>query len=191
MSITFAPIYNEFPRLFSALDDPFFSTPISSLISLRPGVTKNDPNNDAVQRPSFRPSFDVRETDKEFLLDGELPGLDKDNLEIEFINLQTLRIKGHVERSLKFDAPENQKEIAQSEDASPKEATKEIEPASSKSRTVYSSVERLVGDFSRTFKFPSQVDTTKVTAALKNGVLSIRVPKLEYANIRKIMVTSE
>lgn len=190
MSITLAPIYNEVPRLFSALNDPFFSTPMSSVVSLRNGAAKNGPDSDAIPRPSFRPSFDVRETDKEFLLEGELPGLDKGNLEIEFVDLQTLRIKGHVDRRLNFDGPEAQNEIP-SEGASPKEAAAD-KPASSKPRTVYLSVERLVGDFSRTFKFPSQVDTSKVTAALKNGLLSIQVPKLEEsAKIRKIMVTSE
>ena len=66
MSITLALIYNVFPRLFSALNYPFFSTSMSS-VAFRNGADKNGSNSDAIPRPSFRPSFHVREKDKEFL----------------------------------------------------------------------------------------------------------------------------
>ena len=37
--------------------------------------------------------------------------------------------------------------------------------------------ERSTGSFQRTFRFPGKVDQDGVTAGLKNGVLSVRVPK--------------
>ena len=37
--------------------------------------------------------------------------------------------------------------------------------------------ERSVGDFMRTFKFPTGVDQEKVNASMENGILSISVPK--------------
>ena len=42
-------------------------------------------------------------------------------------------------------------------------------------------VERSYGSFSRSFELPSGVDTEKITASLKEGVLEIRLPKTEKA----------
>lgn len=39
--------------------------------------------------------------------------------------------------------------------------------------------ERSTGSFQRTFKFSSKIDQDNVTAGLKNGVLSLRVPKIK------------
>jgi len=50
--------------------------------------------------------------------------------------------------------------------------------------------ERSVGEFSRTFSFPSNVDSDAVTASLKDGILSIVVPKAKKASGRKIQITS-
>ena len=41
--------------------------------------------------------------------------------------------------------------------------------------------ERRYGRFSRRFELPSDVDTEKITASLKEGVLEIRLPKTEKA----------
>ena len=41
--------------------------------------------------------------------------------------------------------------------------------------------ERHYGSFSRSFELPSEVDTGKITASLKEGVLEIRLPKTEKA----------
>lgn len=38
--------------------------------------------------------------------------------------------------------------------------------------------ERSVGEFHRTFSFPSRVDSEGVKAKLKNGILSVTVPKV-------------
>jgi len=51
--------------------------------------------------------------------------------------------------------------------------------------------ERSYGTFSRSFELPSGVDTEKITASLKEGVLEIRVPKTEKveSEARKISIT--
>lgn len=51
------------------------------------------------QRRTFSPKFDIHETDKAYVLEGELPGLEKSNLSIEFTDPVTLLIKGHTEKS--------------------------------------------------------------------------------------------
>ncbi|RHZ66345.1 Hsp20/alpha crystallin family protein [Aspergillus thermomutatus] len=95
------------------------------------------------------PRFDVRETKDYYHLDGELPGVDKKDIDIELGNDNTLTIKGHSERESTSKDP-NQS-------------------------WWYS--ERSVGEFRRSFSLPGSVDRDRIDATLKDGVLSITVPK--------------
>jgi HSP20 family protein len=49
-------------------------------------------------------------------------------------------------------------------------------------------VERRYGSFSRSFSLPQTVDTAKVAAEYKNGVLTVRLPLREEAKPRQIKV---
>ncbi|HSB51806.1 MAG TPA: Hsp20/alpha crystallin family protein, partial [Dissulfurispiraceae bacterium] len=48
--------------------------------------------------------------------------------------------------------------------------------------------ERSHGSFSRSFRVPAGVDTGKAKAQFKDGILEIRMPKLEGAREKKISV---
>lgn len=48
--------------------------------------------------------------------------------------------------------------------------------------------ERSVGEFHRAFTFPSLVDQNAVKASLKNGILSVVVPKATHHEAKRIMV---
>jgi len=48
--------------------------------------------------------------------------------------------------------------------------------------------ERSIGEFSRTFTFPGRVDQDGVKASMKNGILSIVVPKSKKSEGRKISI---
>ncbi len=48
--------------------------------------------------------------------------------------------------------------------------------------------ERGVGDFSRTLRLPYEVDAEGVEATLRDGVLTLRLPKAQSAKPRKIQV---
>ncbi|GAB4428343.1 MAG: Hsp20/alpha crystallin family protein [Anaerolineales bacterium] len=61
----------------------------------------------------------------------------------------------------------------------PDETTKEIH---------YHRRERSYGSFSRTVQLPFMVDTNKVDATLKNGVLMIRLPRAEADKPKKIKI---
>ncbi|CZT42781.1 related to heat shock protein 30 [Rhynchosporium secalis] len=50
--------------------------------------------------------------------------------------------------------------------------------------------ERSVGEFSRSFTFPVRVDQEKVTAGMKNGVLTITVPKAKKHEAKRIQISS-
>lgn len=49
-------------------------------------------------------------------------------------------------------------------------------------------IERSYGTFVRSFTVPSTVDTEKVSAEYKNGVLTVRLPKKEAAKPRQVRV---
>lgn len=53
----------------------------------------------------FNPRFDVRETESTYELHGELAGVDRNNVSLEFTEPQTLVISGSVERNYSSVAP--------------------------------------------------------------------------------------
>lgn len=213
----------EFAPLFRLLDD-YASHQLTR--DAVPAVTR--------QVRSFQPRFDVREVKDAYELHGELPGIDQENISIEFTDAQTLSIRGRSERSTKSGSqatptatledstttaeatpiatPDTDSETssgyhkASVED----EGTSEKAPSADESQvdktqtesTVTSTTapqqqqqqhrywvsERSIGEFSRTFNFPSRVDQEKVRASLKNGILSIVVPKAAAPVYKKITV---
>jgi HSP20 family protein len=52
----------------------------------------------------------------------------------------------------------------------------------------YHRIERRYGTFSRSFSLPQTVDTSKVAADYRNGVLTVRLPLREEAKPRQIKV---
>jgi HSP20 family protein len=50
--------------------------------------------------------------------------------------------------------------------------------------------ERNTGEFTRTLTLPVEIDAQKVEATLRNGILTVKLPKAEAAKPRKIAVKS-
>ena len=196
--------------LFSLFDDTFNEIQRASLQS----------------RKQWNPRFDVKETKDTYTVDAEVPGVEQENLSIEFTDEHTLTVKGRSERSVeKGKKPEveaastpaavedgaatpsseksqsHQPTVEDEEPANTSAAqeTAEVaapapaaqEPAKTpepKDTTQYWYSERRTGEFSRSFKFPSRVDQEAVKASLKNGVLSIVVPKAAAPESRRINI---
>lgn len=173
----------------------------------------------------FKPKFDVRETETTYELHGELPGLERENVQIEFTEPQTIVISGRVERTYETkptteatpevaeqktethsshhatveDDPEDFENISttsstgratptetpKTEVAKPATPAPEVQKAPAEKYWLW---ERSVGEFSRTFSFPSRVDQDAVTASLDNGVLSVTVPKAKKHETRRIAI---
>ncbi len=51
--------------------------------------------------------------------------------------------------------------------------------------------ERRYGKFARTITLPSELDGAKAEAAIENGVLTLRLPKAEYAKPKTIKVSAK
>jgi len=84
------------------------------------------------------------------------------------------------ETSTPANAESENKEVAKSSGAG--EVAKETPKAK------YWIQERSVGEFHRSFSFPVAVDQDNVKASLKNGILSVTVPKAERPKVRRIQV---
>ena len=143
---------------------------------------------------AFSPNFDVHETSKEYILEGELPGLEdkKKNLSIEF-NDNTLVVRGKIEKSYTHGTHPSGGAIAKMKGAITKSDEKEGgETKSTKhddDQVKYWVSERTVGSFQRSFNFPGEIDQDGVKASLEHGILKIVVPKTEKKAARKIDIS--
>jgi HSP20 family protein len=148
----------------------------------------------------FQPKFDVKETKESYELHGELPGVEQKDVEITWQDGNTLSISGRVEHRVE----RKQGSVEEEEDKS-KQPTVEDETTDEKETSViatgskevqkqpedvgrYWITERSVGEYHRSFSFPSPVDHDNVKATLKNGVLSVVVPKARRMEPKRINV---
>ncbi|KAK1244803.1 hypothetical protein MKX08_004432 [Trichoderma sp. CBMAI-0020] len=121
---------------------------------------------------AFLPIFDVREMPDCFELHGELPGVKKENMKIEFKGSKSLEVSGFVENA--YQSPSDQSDNNAADDAARKD-TKTTEVHDS---VKYWIAERNIGEFYRAFTFPQRVQQNGTTATLESGVLTIRIPKM-------------
>ena len=104
---------------------------------------------------TFVPRVDILENDNEIVLYADMPGVEKDQLDIHFEDRQ-LTIHGKVElRQTDMNFVDG---------------------------------EYGIGDFVRTFTIGEAIDVQQISAEIKNGVLTLQLPKAESAKPRKIAV---
>jgi len=199
-----------FPRAFVGSDPSF--TPLFRLLDDFDSYSRSSTGNGHHHRKTFQPRFDVRELPDAYELHGELPGIEQKDIEIEFTDAQTLTIRGRTERSYTSGTPpsnlvedtkssgaiteggEQQSHKATVEDeneankTSTSVATQEQKPQQQQEQAKYWVSERSVGEFARSFSFPARVDQDAVKASMKNGILSILVPKAKKHESRKIQI---
>lgn len=102
---------NEFRPLFRMLEEPITRSP--AIYGSRPRSLFDDP---FFQSPAFaRPSVDVTEEGDKYILEAELPGVKKDNVEVRIGDGgRSVTIEGKI---LSRRRPENQSNPAQTEQA--------------------------------------------------------------------------
>lgn len=106
---------------------------------------------------AWKPDVDLTETDEEFCLTAEFPGMSADDIDVEV-----------EENDLVLRGEKGMEKEEEGED--------------------YHVTERSYGEFYRRFSLPSSVDAEKISAEMKDGVLTVRLPKTEQKAGRKIEI---
>ncbi|MFW6192596.1 MAG: Hsp20/alpha crystallin family protein [Gemmatimonadota bacterium] len=114
-----------------------------------------------VESIGWNPAVEVTETADELELTAELPGMTRDDVEVELED-DVLTVSG-----------------------TKKEVKQETEEDGEVTRRV---AERSYGRFSRSFTVPSTVDADGISAEFSDGVLTVRMPKTSEAQGRKIEI---
>jgi HSP20 family protein len=110
----------------------------------------------------WAPAADMKETDEEYVLTAELPGISEKDVDVE-VEQNVLTIKG--------------------EKRTEREEKKE-------KNGHWHLVERSYGSFARSFTLPPAVDAGKIEAEFANGLLTVKIPKRKGAVARRITIGS-
>ena len=108
---------------------------------------------------AWLPAVDVHETKDEFVLTLDIPGVTEKDVHLS-ITGDMLTIKG--ERQFEREREGN--------------------------GNTYHRVERLYGKFERSVQLPTMVQTDKVKASYRDGVLTVKLPKAEEVKPREIKI---
>ena len=138
--------------------------PWRSPAGIRSAISSRCTNNSVISSVPTRPAGrrrDLYETAEEFVLTAELPGLSREEIEIQ-VEDSRIVIRG-----------------ARSGGGSTREIPCEQ----------YHRVERGHGRFSRGFSLPEPIEAGGVTADLKDGILTVTIPKARDRAARRIDVT--
>lgn len=112
--------------------------------------------------PYWTPALDAWETEQAFVVQLDLPGLTRDQVDVNF-DRNTLTVSGTRGATI---------------------------PQAEKGEVRVFFAERTPGSFSRSLRFPQYVESSKIEASFTNGVLTITVPKAETAKPRKIEIAT-
>ncbi len=107
---------------------------------------------------SMSPRLDVVETDDALLVACDIPGVEANDIELDVVN-SVLSIRGEKKRAGSDPEKDDVKNFRR---------------------------ETWYGTFQRTLALPDSVDPDKVSAELKNGVLSIHIAKREERKPKRI-----
>ena len=110
------------------------------------------------RRAGWAPAVDIREDDKEIVLEVELPGIKPSEVDVTAEN-GVLTIRGEKQSTSKEG-----------------------------SQGRYHVIERSFGSFTRSFQLPSGVDERRIEADFSDGLLNVRIPKSALAQPRRIEI---
>lgn len=124
-------------------------------------LTKTQDNPKVERKPNgnfFSPRVDIYETEKEFLLLAEIPGVRPENVDLQFergeLHLQAL--------------------------------VNEVSQPTGKGVREFR-----VGNFQRAFQLPDTIDSSKIDAECRQGILTIHLPKLDAVQPKQVQIRGE
>ncbi len=110
--------------------------------------------------PDFRlPLMDLKDEEDKYTLETEIPGLSKDNINIEISKDRLVEIKGEKTEDKTEEKKDN-----------------------------YIHKERRTTSFYRKFYLPTEIDPEKVEAKTEDGLLKITFPKKQPEPVKKVEV---
>ena len=133
--------------------------PFERLYALQRELDRGFNNTESMESGAFIPPMDVVETNDEVLCHLEVPGINRDDLEI--------RVEGNV--VVISGEKKHQHESAAKEGG-------------------FHSVERRYGRFERSFALPRTVSASHVRARYDNGILTVVLPKVEESKPRRVQI---
>jgi|GEM_PF-145339 len=125
---------------------------------MEPGFSDFESDLSSSAGAGFTPTCDIEESDQEYMLNFDLPGVKKEDIKVNLRD-NVLTVSG--ERNESHDEK--------------------------KKKGAYRS-ERFFGSFQRSFTLPSSIKADQVEANYADGVLSLRIPKPEEAKAQEIRV---
>ena len=125
------------------------------------GILKKGKGEDVFGMTEFTPSVSMAEEDGKLVVEAELPGVDRKDVNIS-VSDSTLRISGETKKEKKDEK---------------------------KGKYYYS--ERYYGVFNRTIDLPAEVDEKKAKASYRDGILKVEIPRTKEAKEKETRVTVE
>lgn len=149
--------------------DPFFNVIDDYMLSSLPGSNSNlvsDNSETKIRRDMITPfsgfgRMDMHESEKNFELTMDLPGMNKSEINIS-TESNKLVIEGERKEEKKEDDKENKCHF----------------------------MERHFGNFHREVALPKNANVDEISAVYENGVLQVIIPKTEPANEKKTVVVN-
>lgn len=157
--------------------------PFDGMISLREALARLFEDS-MVGLGRFEPfgraiPFDVRETDKDYVVEAALPGFTPDQIQIS-ATTDSLTITAQVSREEKREEKTEQPPATAIDGAE--------EQGMSKKPGVYVRRERYRGEMTRSMRFPIPIDPDKVSATYAHGELSVTLPKAAQTATKQIPI---
>ncbi len=104
----------------------------------------------------WRPAVEIKQNDKNYTVKVQLPGVDKDDIEVEIDNdFMTITAEIQEEKEEKKEEEKNER---------------------------YHTSEFRYGKYKRTISFDQPIKTDESTAVYDKGILTIKIPKLQTEN---------
>ena len=108
---------------------------------------------------TWAPAIDVYETATAYVVTAEVPGVNRDQIDLG-LEASRLTLRG-----------------------------RRVEPPVADSVSHFHQIERSYGAFSRTFEFADRIDVERVAADLTNGILTVTLPKVPPPPSRRIEIS--
>ncbi|KAF8843320.1 HSP20-like chaperone [Paxillus ammoniavirescens] len=180
--MSIARILHEFRPLFRMLEEPLGRTPAAYGLPHRSFL----PDPLLTSPSAFRPAVDVTEEGDTYIVETDLPGVKKENVDVTIGDGgRSITIQGRTLSRRGEEAAESAPEAGGAQGETPGALV------NSEATSNQLTSERLYtgsAAFMRTVWLPQPVDPSKVSAKLADGILTLKVSKIEDHDSVKVAV---